>query len=143
MKTQNRRPKSTRRGLLIARKTSSRKRRGMTIWQWILVAPVLVVLLGAIAIFIYLSYFHPRVGQGIRLQRTTILEKTEVLRTDGTPDPSHSFLLVRIDGQDVRLGPQPNWGSIAKGDTVEVGYVADPDGSMRAVSWKRVASPAP
>jgi hypothetical protein len=37
-------------------------RRGMPLWQWIVAVPVVLLLLGAIALFVYLTIFHPKTG---------------------------------------------------------------------------------
>ena len=118
-------------------KSPRRSKKGLPLWQWVLLTPLLLLLGGAILAFVYLSFVHPKMARGTQSERTPVIERRAVDRPDGTVDPTHSYLLVRIRGHEVRLAPQPNWTTIAVGDTLQVEFVEEPDGSLRALSWHR------
>ena len=131
------RRKRSRKGVLSTLKSPGRSKRRLPLWQWIVVTPLLLLLGGMILGFIYFSLVHPKLARGTQSERTTVIERKAVDRPDGTVDPTHSYLLVRIRGHEVRLAPQPNWNTIAVGDTLQVDFVEEADGSLRAITWHR------
>lgn len=125
------------------REPSGRGRK-TSLLQWLLFTPLVVVLFAGIGLYIYISYFNPSLGRGEHLVTTQVLDRVELTLPDGKLDLKGSYLLVRIEGREMKLRPAlPVWTSVANGDTleVEVGR-STADGSPVAYSYKRVA-PAP
>src|SRR5262249_48942013 len=80
-------------GWLSGSKGSSHRGK-MPLWQWIVAVPVLILLLGGIALFAYLTMFNPRMGAGVRTETVLVLERVEHRASDGTLDTAGSYLLV-------------------------------------------------
>lgn len=114
------------------------------LWHWFVIVPVAALFIAGVGLFVYVSYFNPQLARGERKVRAEVAERVERVLPDGRLDTRNSYLLVRIDGADLRLRPVlPQWSSIAKGDIleVEVGRSTS-DGSPVAYSYTRVG-PAP
>jgi hypothetical protein len=115
---------------------------GTTLTQWLVITPILVLIFAGIAFYIYVAYFSPSLMRGERTVTTEVLDRTEVRRDDGSIDAARSYLLVRVEGRDLKLRPvQPAWDSIHNGDRleVEVGRSAA-DGTLVAYTYKRVGA---
>ena len=115
-------------------------------WQWVLAIPVVVGILGAIAIFAYMTLINPKAGAGVHTVTVPVVERVESRRADGVLDTSASYLVVRVEATQLRLAPRlPDWNEVAKGDLVAV-EVGGTGTAVTAYSWKRavpVPSPPP
>jgi hypothetical protein len=144
MKKQSvRRPR--RRGLLSTMKTGSGKRVKTSYKDWFTIIPIFAVFLILIGLFVYISYFKPDLARGVRLVRTEVLDRVEKKLPDGKLDMTHSHLLVKIDGVELKLAPRlPQWERLVKGATVEVEVGrSSSDGSPVAYDYKVVAPLSP
>ena len=129
-----------RRGWMSAMRSPPRGKKPSALFQWFVVTPVLVLLFAGIAAFIYVSYFNPSMVRGEHVVRTEIRDRVEKTLPDGTPDLPRSYLLVSIEGRELRLKPiAQSWDQLAKGDTleIEVGR-SSADGSPVAYSYRKV-----
>ena len=111
--------------------------------QWIAGVPLVAILVFAILAFLYIRCFNPKLGIGLHSVRTQVLSKVEKRLPDGTRDLAGSYLLVRIEGKELKLAARTaDWDSVATGDTLEVEVSPPGTGVPAAYSWKKVAPPA-
>jgi len=119
------------------------RRKGMPLWQWIVAVPIVLILLGAIALFGYLSMFNPKMGAGVRTVTVLVLERVENRSADGALDTSASYLVVNVDQTRLKLAPRlPDWSRIAQGDLIEVD-VAGTGAAVQAIAWRQATASAP
>jgi hypothetical protein len=116
-----------------------------TTWQWIVFIPLAALFVGAIVLFVVVSYLAPEMARGERMVRTEVLGRVEKLLPDGSLDQTNSHLLIQIEGQELRLRPlQPEWDRIRPGDTIEVSVGRSAaDGSPVAYSYRKAESSSP
>lgn len=108
------------------------------LWQWIVALPILGVVAVGILAYIYIGYFHPRVAQRVQTMRVEVIDRVEVLRPDGGLDLERSWLLVRVDGKDLRLAARlPEWPDVKRGDMIDVDVATGSDGALQAYGWRR------
>jgi len=108
----------------------------MPLWQWAVVIPVLLILLGGIALFAYLTMVNPKMGAGVRTVTAVVLERVESRANDGSLDTSASYIVVSVEQTRLKLAPRrPDWDRVAQGDLVEV-EVSGKGTGVQAYSWK-------
>ena len=129
-------------GWLSGSKGSSRRGK-MPLWQWIVAVPVIILLLGGIAFFAYLTMFNPRMGAGTRTETVLVLERVEHRASDGTLDTAGSYLVVNVDRTRLKLAPRlPDWNQVAQGDLIEVD-VSGTGAAVQAFAWRAAQKGAP
>jgi len=128
-----------RRGWLSGMKRSGPKNQKTPLWQWVLGVPLVLLVGAGILLFMYFTFFDPDSLRNERTVRAEVIERVEKTLPDGGLDRRSSYIVVTLEGREIRLSPHdPDWGSVMKGDSVDVRIVSSPGGGVQVLSWARV-----